>query len=109
MAQFEPQKQEIEKRGSLVFVAAQKRGGFFKPEKFLEKQPVPFPFLLDEDRRVTRSYGVHQALGKDGFNIAHPATFVLDREGKVRYSHVGKSQTDRAPMDQVMAAFRGQP
>lgn len=109
MAQFEPLKPEIEKRGSLIFVAAQKRGGFFQPEKFLEKQPVSFPFLLDEDRSVTRSYGVYQAIGKDGFNIAHPATLVVDRSGKIRFLYVGKNPFDRAPMEQVMAAFRELP
>ena len=37
----------------------------FKPEEFLANNPAPFPFLLDEDRRVTKAYGVYHRLGLD--------------------------------------------
>jgi peroxiredoxin len=54
MAQFEPMVGEIEDaKAQLVYIAAEKRHGIFKPEKFLEKHPVSFPLLLDEDRSVT--------------------------------------------------------
>jgi peroxiredoxin len=106
MAQFEPYKEEIEGRGSLVYVAAEKRGGIFKPEKFLERQPTAFPFLLDEDRKVTKSYGIYVAMNIESINIARPACFVVDRSGVIRYLHLGKNQFDRAPMDQVMQTFK---
>ena len=50
MAQFEPLKDEIEKLGALLYVAAEKRTGVFHPEKFFAEHQVSFPFLLDEDR-----------------------------------------------------------
>lgn len=106
MAQFEPQKDAIAKLGSLVFIAAEKRSGIFKPEKYFEKKPIAFPFLLDEDRAVTKAYGVYKAMGIDSMNIARPANFVLDSSGTVRYLYLGSSQTDRAPMEQVMEALR---
>jgi peroxiredoxin len=105
MAQFEPYKEQIERRGSLVFVAAEKRGGIFKPEKFLERQPTPFPFLLDEDRKVTKSYGIYVAMNIESINIARPACFVLNPNGAIQYLYLGSNQFDRAPMDQVMQAF----
>ena len=105
MAQFEPFKDRIEKTGSLLYVAAEKRGGMFKPEKFLAEHPVSFPFLLDEDRRVTKQYGIHQRLGTDAINIARPSTFVIDATGVIRFRHVGTNQTDRAPVDDVVAAL----
>jgi peroxiredoxin len=110
MAQFEPLKAELEGRQvQLVFVAAEKRDGVWKPAKFLEKHPVSFPFLLDEDRAVTKAYGLCQRIGKDAIDIAHPATLVLDgrgmdRGGTVRYIYRGDNQADRAPVDDVMAA-----
>src|ERR1700736_4477542 len=107
MAQFEPQKEEILRHGSLVFIAAEKRGGLFKPEKFLEKNPVSFPFLLDQDRAVTKVYGVYKAMGIDSINIARPATFVLDANGKIRYLYLGSDQMDRAPTDKVLEALNG--
>jgi peroxiredoxin len=104
-AQFEPQKQEIESTGAQVgFVAAEKRDGLWKPGKFLEKHPISFPFLLDEDRAVTKLYGLYHAFGVDAVNIAHPATFLIDRGGVVRYLYRGENQNDRAPLDEVLKA-----
>ncbi len=106
MAQFEPYKDEIDRTGTLVFIAAEKRAGIFKPEQYLEKNPISFPFLLDEDRRVTREYGVYHRIAKDAFNIARPATFVIGRDGIIRYLYVGKDQHDRADLRAVLQAFQ---
>jgi len=106
MAQFEPLKNEIQKVGGLVFIAAEKKNGMFNPQKFLEAHPISFPFLLDEDRAVTKSYGVYQRLGIDAINIARPATFVVGRDKTVRYLYVGASQVDRAPVEEVLNALR---
>lgn len=107
MAQFESQKQKIAKAGvQLVYVAAERRDGFWKPGKFLEKHPVSFPFLLDEDRAVTKEYGLYHAIGFDAFDIAHPATLVIDRSGIVRWIYRGENQTDRAPLEDVLKAVR---
>jgi peroxiredoxin len=107
MAQFEPFKDEIAGLGSLLFIAAQKRRGMIAdPEKFLREHPAPAPFLLDEDRVVTKAYGVYKALGIDSVNIARPATFVIDKSGKISFLYLGSNQLDRASMDQVMFALR---
>ncbi|MGA2005245.1 MAG: redoxin domain-containing protein [Terriglobales bacterium] len=103
MAQFESRERDIEAAGArLAFVAAEKRDGVWKPGKFLTKHPISPPFLLDEDRVVTKAYGVHNALAADALNIAHPATFVIDRGAVVRYIYRGENQHDRAPIDEVL-------
>ena len=100
MAQLEPLKDEITRLGAqIVYIAAEKREGLFKPEKFLEKNPVSFPFLLDEDRAVIKAYGLYHRLGKDAINIAHPATLVIDRQGVVQFIYRGENQQDRAPLE----------
>ena len=105
MAQFEPLQAEIEElRASVLFIAAEKRAGMFKPEGFFTKHPISFPFLLDEDRSVTKAYGVHNRLALDAIDIAKPATFVVDRGGIVRFIYVGRNQMDRAPLPQVITA-----
>ena len=105
MAQFESRKVEIEAVGAQVaFLAAEKRDGVWKPGKHFEKHPVSFPFLLDEDRAVAKAYGLHHAFGIDAINIAHPATFVIDRGGMIRYLYRGDNQNDRAPLDEVLKA-----
>jgi peroxiredoxin len=107
MAQFESQKQEIEAAGAqLVYIAAEKRDGAWKPGKFLEKHPISSPFLLDEDRALTKAYGLRHLIGHDAINIAHPATLIVDRGGTVRYLYRGDNQRDRAPVDDVLKALR---
>lgn len=107
MAQLEPWKETIDAiGGGLVFIAAEKKNGMFDPQKFLDQHPTPFPFLLDEDRAVTKAYGVHHRLGIDAINIAHPATFVVGRDGRIRYIYVGATQTDRAPIEEVLDVLK---
>ena len=105
MAQLESRKDEIGRTSAQVaYIAAEKRDGMFKPVEYLEKHPISFPFLLDEDRSVTKAYGVYHRIGFDAFNIAHPATLVIDTSKMVRYIYRGDSQVDRAPVEQVLEA-----
>jgi peroxiredoxin len=107
MAQMENYQQEFAGLGlSLVYVAAEKRGGIFHPERYLKQYPVAYPFLLDEDRMVTKAYGVYHRLAKDALHIARPATFLVDTQGIARWIYVGQSQTDRAPLEPVLEAVR---
>ncbi len=116
MAQFESRSNEIEAAGlQVAFIAAEKRNGLWKPEKFFAKHPVSSVFLLDEDRVVTEAYGLHHTLATDAFNIAHPATLVIARGHKdsvgiapsiIRYIYRGDNQLDRAPLDAVLAAVK---
>jgi peroxiredoxin len=112
MTQFESRRAEIEAAGAqLAFIAAEKRDGVWKPGRFLEKHPIASVFLLDEDRIVTKAYGLHHALGPDAINIAHPATFVIDRSGNdrsgiVRYIYRGDNQLDRARLEEVIGVLQ---
>jgi peroxiredoxin len=107
MAQVEPIKDELaDLDASLVYVAAQRRSGMFRPEKYFAEHSISFPFLLDEDRRVTKLYGVYHAIGMDALNIAHPATFVIDRQGTIRLIYVGMDQHDRMPVQAISETLR---
>jgi len=107
MAQFEPLVGDIEDaHAQLVYIAAEKRHGVFRPARFLEKHPVSFPFLLDEDRAVTRAYGLYHRLGTDAIRVAHPATLLIDRSGWVQYIYRGANQADRAAVAQVMIVLK---
>ena len=105
MAQLESQKREFDATGArLAYIAAEKRGGVWKPETYLAKHPISFPFLLDEDRAVTKAYGLHHLIGTDALDIAHPATLVVDRGGTVRWIYRGENQHDRASLEDVLKA-----
>jgi peroxiredoxin len=106
MAQFESAKAEFGKLGAMVwYIAAEKRRGFFAPEEFFKKNTTSFPFLLDEDRSVTKAYGVYHRIGIDAWDIAHPASFVVGPDGMIRYIFVGQNQLDRAPLESVLQAL----
>ena len=105
MAQLEPYKNQIEGAGTnLVYIAAQRGCGPWNAEKYFADHHISFPFLLDEDRAVTKAYGLYHAFGLDAFRIAHPATLVVDRQGLCRYIYRGDNQLDRAPLGEVLAA-----
>ncbi len=91
----------------MVFIAAEKRSGIFRPAKFLAEHPVSFPFLLDEDRSVTKAYGLYHRLGHDAIHIAHPATLVIDGDGVVRFLYRGANQNDRIPVAAVLEVLKG--
>ncbi len=107
MAQLEPLKNEFDLAGAnLVYIAAEKAQGVWRPAKYLRAHRVSFPFLLDEHRSVTKAYGLYHRLGRDAIRIAHPATLVVDRRHTVTYIYRGENQADRAPVRLVMEAIR---
>jgi len=70
----------------------------------LERRQVryPFPVLCDPERAVIKRYGVWYPLGLDGFNTAHPASFLIDAAGCIRYAFVGSNQFARTPVARVL-------
>jgi peroxiredoxin (alkyl hydroperoxide reductase subunit C) len=57
---------------------------------FAEQNGVTFPLLSDFKRDVSRAYGV---LNEEG-NFSSRATFVIDKEGKIRSIELGNSAID---------------
>jgi peroxiredoxin len=107
MAQFEPLKSDIEQaRAQLVYIAAEKREGVWKPAKYLAENPISFPFLLDEDRTVTKAYGLYHRIGTDAINIARPATLVIDSRGTVQFIYRGADQHDRIPVAAILEVVK---
>jgi peroxiredoxin len=105
LAEIEEGKSNILATGAnLVYIAAETMEGIWNPREYLKSRPVSFPFLLDEDRSVTKKYGLYHRLGIDAVNIAHPATLVVDRNGFLRYIYRSNSQGDRAPLVDMIAA-----
>jgi peroxiredoxin len=107
MAQFEPLKDELQQAGAqVVYIAAEKREGVWKPGEYLADNPISFPFLLDEDRSVTKAYGLYHRIGTDAINIAHPATLVLNEQGVIQFIYRGMDQHDRIPVAAIMEVVK---
>lgn len=66
---------------------------------------LPFPVLCDESRAVIKRYGVWHPIGLDAFNIARPASFLIDGKTRtVRYMFVGSTQFERADLTTILGA-----
>jgi|SRR5579883_559720 len=103
MAQLESSYAEFDKRGAAVAViTAQKIDGLFRGKEHVLKHTYPFPLLFDETRQVTHAYGVYQRVGVDGFNIAHPATFVVRPDGKIAWIGVSRTQIERPEIQEIL-------
>lgn len=106
MTQLESSFGEFTKRGAgLVFIAAQKIDGLFRGKEHVHQHRYPFPLLFDESRTVTHGYGVYQRFNVDGFNIAHPATFIASPDGKISWIAVSPTQTERPTPQDILAAI----
>lgn len=63
----------------------------FCHEAFARARQFPFPLLSDVHREVIRAYGVHD----EDRNVAYRSTFVIDRDGNVRWGQAGDRQMVR--------------
>ncbi len=70
---------------------------------YIEDNGLPFNILVDQDREVSKLYGVWQRLGLTSWNLARPALFLIDRHGRVHYSFVADSQDEFPAHDQIQS------
>ena len=64
---------------------------------------VAFPVLYDPSAQVVRRYGVYNLLG-DG--LATASTFVIDRDGLIRWKYVSRTIGDRPSTAEVLRQLR---
>ena len=63
-----------------------------------------FQILSDAEKKTITEYGIVNAAEHGG--IAHPSIFVLDKEGRIRYMHVGKDAQDRPPDETIVQELK---
>ena len=73
--------------------------------RYVEERGLPFFILLDEDRAVTKQYGVWQRINYDAWNIARPAVFVIEKAGLIRAVWVGETQAEFPAVDEVIRSM----
>ena len=56
---------------------------------------------------MIKSYGVYHWLGLDAYNIARPATFVIDKDLTIRFMYIGSHQFDLAKHEDISEALIG--
>jgi peroxiredoxin Q/BCP len=74
--------------------------------RYAERHNITFPLLIDKKREVIKRYGVYHWLGVDAYNIARPATFVIDKASIIRFMHVGSHQFDLAKHEDLIECLK---
>ena len=64
---------------------------------------IDFPMLEDKNHKVIDRYGI---LNPDGRGWPHPATYVIDKQGAVRWKFVDVDFTKRPTNEQILRELR---
>ena len=67
---------------------------------FFERESLPFTCLPDPDREVFRMYDVKSAMISLG---QRPGLFIVDKDGIVRFAHLGFQQWEIPSVDDTLA------
>ena len=68
--------------------------------KLEDKTGQDFPLLSDPDHQVIDRYGLRNEKSKRV--VPHPATYVIDRQGKVRWKFIEVDYTKRPSNEDVL-------
>ena len=73
---------------------------------FTGSEPLPsnFRVLIDPGYTFTKSYGLRWDAPRE---TAYPATFVIDRDGTIRFAHVSLEHGGRTPVADALKALGG--
>jgi peroxiredoxin len=91
---------EFVKRGAellVVFPGPKEHLGAFtrSARSQAESAAVPFRLLLDPDFKAVDQLGIRAELAK-------PSTYILDKQGQVRFAYVGASLSDRPSLKAML-------
>jgi peroxiredoxin len=73
--------------------------------RYFSEHPTPLTILLDGARRVARSFGVYQRFGLGAWNVARPASFLIDRAGFVRLVFVARLPVEAVPVEEILSTI----
>ncbi len=75
--------------------------------KLVADEHLPFPILRDADESYFRRIGMlHEHAAPSGANASRPATFVLDRAGKITWMHASTYIRTRPDPAEIVNAVR---
>jgi len=69
----------------------------------VESAGIAFPILYNPQADVVKQYGV---FGQVDPRLATPSTFIIDKQGVIRWKYVGKSVADEPPASVVLEQLR---
>ncbi len=73
-------------------------------QRAIESIGLDFQVLSDLDAEAVRAYGVWNLFQNE---LPAPATFVIDKQGVIRWEYIGKNAlSDRPDNDEIIAQLR---
>lgn len=72
-----------------------------------EKLNFDVTLLSDFERQVISQYGLVHPKGHGSEDIARPATFVIDKQGIIRWMKVAPNFMERPAPEEVIKALKG--
>jgi peroxiredoxin len=88
---------EFEERGAKILAIAPDT--LENAHTYFQTNDIPFPCLPDPDRQVFGQYDVKSAMISLG---QRPGLFIIDKEGIVRYAHLGWQQWEIPSVDETL-------
>jgi peroxiredoxin Q/BCP len=89
---------KLSAKGEVVAISFEDR---FTQQRFKEELRLPFPLLADPGYRAIDTYA-----GREPNRIfSNPAAYIIDTQGKVRFTYLGKNPSDRPPVDLLLKNF----
>lgn len=79
---------------------------FLLKDTGLETGDLHFPLLMDAAQTVNATYGVAFQMRIHTEWSSRPATFIVDREGVIRYARRGQTFSDRPKPDDILAELK---
>ncbi len=73
-------------------------------ERVVSQLGIPFPILYDPSKGVPQEYGVFNLLND---NLATPSTFILDKDGVIRWKFVASGIGDRPSVSEILEQLAG--
>jgi peroxiredoxin Q/BCP len=92
MAQLRLDHQQFLDRGAVIIAVGPETAEDFK--SFWESRAMPFSGIPDPKHVIANMYGQQVDIFKLG---RMPAMFIIDKAGKIRYRHYGKSMSNIPP------------
>jgi peroxiredoxin len=102
VADLRAQAGEIRKAGAEVLLVYP--GPAARAKELLGASPLPegFTLVMDPEYRFTNAYRLRWDAPNE---TAYPATFIVDRAGKIRFARVSRSHGGRVPAAEVVRAL----
>jgi peroxiredoxin Q/BCP len=91
--------QFVERDTEIIVIGPEPQAAF---ARFWESHEMPFVGIPDPKHTVARLYGQEVKLLKMG---RLPAQVIVDKAGRIRYAHYGRSMSDIPSNDEILAVL----